>query len=189
MIARVLIITLLFAPIASWGLYKPIRVLAPEWSSDVTCVSELLCLDDPSRHPEAKLLYRQALEFVNRNVGQIDIPPRAIFCSTQACYRAFGFEHSAATTVGTSGIVVSPRGWKPYYLRHELIHHLQAERLGLIDYVGTPEWFREGMAYALSEDPRKELDGPAGQQRKEFLAWYKTLPEPDAVWQAASRLP
>jgi len=189
MIRKLLFLTLLFAPLASWGLYKPVRVLAPELSGDVTCISEKLCLDNPSRHPEATLLYQQAIAFVNGQVGVIEKPPRAIFCTTAECYRAFGFEDSAASTVGTAGIVVSPRGWQPHYLRHELIHHLQAERLGLINYLASPQWFREGMAYALSEDPRQSLDGPWQQQREQFVTWYQGLADKKDVWKAARSLP
>ena len=76
-----------------------------------------------------------------------------------------------ATTSLTQG-VISPRGWKPYYLRHEMIHWIQAERLGFFKMYSEPEWFIEGMAYSLSQDPRPTLVEPFQGYRTKFQAWY-----------------
>lgn len=46
--------------------------------------------------------------------------PRIIFCSTDACFQSFGFKKQAGATIGIFGIVISPRAWKPYYVRHEM---------------------------------------------------------------------
>ena len=121
---------------AAWAFYKPTRVLAPELAG-VACVSEVICLDDVSRYEEAAELYNQAYAFVNSSLGAIDKKPRIIFCASAACFQSFGFNRAAAHTVGKSGIVIGPRGWKDYYLRHEMIHHLQAERMGVFRQVAS----------------------------------------------------
>ena len=138
---------------------EPARVLAPEWSG-VTCVSERICLDDVTREAEAVALYDEAYEFVTSRVGAIERKPRAILCASQSCFRSFGFDTAGAHTVGVSRIVVGPHGWKDYYMRHEMIHHLQAERLGVVRQWLLPKWFTEGMAYSLSGDPRPPLTEP-----------------------------
>jgi hypothetical protein len=146
-----------------------------------------VCTDDPDRFDDAVRLYEDALRFVDATAGPIETPPRIVFCATQACFRAFGFERAAARAIGTSGIVVGPRGWQPHYLRHELIHHLQAERLGLRAMLFGPEWFIEGMAYALSDDPRPMLGEPWQEHRERFESWYREI-DRDRLWQEASKL-
>ena len=186
MLIRLLLIVLVSSPLAAWALYKPTRVLAPEWAG-VTCVSDHICLDDLAREAEAAALHDEADEFVTSRVGAIERKPRAIFCASEACFRSFGFDRAAAHTVGTLGIVVGPRGWKEYYLRHEMIHHLQAERLGMIRQWLLPDWFTEGMAYSLSGDPRPPLTEPRKGYREKFERWYRSVGK-DQIWTEARKL-
>lgn len=51
----------------------------------------------------------------------------------------------------------------------------------------TPEWFIEGMAYALSEDPRRLLPEPMEGWCSKFEAWYSAVKN-EALWDAARRL-
>ena len=186
MLLRVLLICLVSSPVAAWAFYKPVRVLAPELAG-VSCVSELICTDDVSRHAEADELYDQAHAFVTSSVGTIEEKPRVIFCTSQECFRSFGFDRAAAHTVGISGIVLAPRGWKDYVLRHEMIHHLQAERLGVIRQWRMPDWFSEGMAYVFSEDPRPTLEEPWQRHRSQFKRWYRSVGK-ENLWNEARRL-
>ncbi|MCE2453659.1 MAG: hypothetical protein J4F48_12765 [Nitrospinae bacterium] len=186
MLKRLLLICLICIPVAVWGLYKQARVLAPEWNG-VSCVSEVVCLEDASRYRQAAALYDEAYTFVNTSVGAIENKPRAIFCDTQACFEAFGFNKAAAHTVGVSGIVIGPRGWKDYYLRHEMIHHLQAERLGVFRRWRSPEWFKEGMAYSLSRDPRPNLSQTWQGYRAQFEKWYQSVGK-KRLWEEARKL-
>lgn len=186
MLKRILILALLSLPLAAWAFFKPVRILAPELAG-VTCVDETICIDDPSRLAEAAGLYREALEFVASSIGRIAQAPRVVFCTSEACNESFGFR-AAANTIGTFGIVISPRAWKPYYLRHEMIHHLQKERLGNIKgWLVTPDWFIEGMAYSLSEDPRPALPEPLQHYRAQFETWYRQVGK-EGLWAEAARL-
>ena len=180
----ILLIVLLLIPGASWAFYKPVRVLAPELS-DVRCIGDAICMEDVSRYEEAAALYDAAFGFVNAMVGEIKERPRAIFCSSQSCFESFGFERAAARTVGVSGIVVGPRGWKSHTMRHEMIHHLQAERLGVFEQWRSPEWFKEGMAYALSQDPRLVLSEPWHGYRSQFRAWFRSVGR-ERLWTEAT---
>lgn len=151
------------------------------------CVGERICTDDVSRHADAARLYAAARDFVTASVGNFEAEPRVVFCATQACFRSFGFDRAAAHTIGVSGIVLAPRGWKDYVLRHEMIHHLQAERLGVIRQWRMPGWFSEGMAYAFSEDPRPNLGPPSQGHRSRFRTWYRAV-DKEKLWAEARKL-
>ena len=106
-------LVILLIPGASWAFYKPVRVLAPELNG-VTCVDDIICMEDVSRYEEASKLYDEAFAFVNTTVDELEEKPRVFFCSSQDCFDSFGFNRTGAHTVGISGIVVGPRGWKDY---------------------------------------------------------------------------
>lgn len=186
-IRRIVLLTLLTAPFAAWAFFKPVRVLAPELLG-LSCTAQGVCVDDPARLAEAVALKQEAVDFVQNRIGALHAVPRAIFCASAPCAKAFGFTSNAAYNVGTLGLVVSPRGWHPYYLRHELIHHLQNERLGSLNaWWFKPAWFVEGMAYSLSEDPRHPLPAPLEGYRVDFDAWARQFGTGD-LWVQAERL-
>ena len=174
-------------PMATWAFFKPVRVLAPTLAG-VQCPTERICIDEPARLAEASLLAGEALAFVQAKYGPMRKVPRLVFCSSAACARSFGFTSNAAYNVGTIALVLSPRGWTRYYLRHELIHHVQMERLGpLHAWLFTPTWFLEGMAYSESEDPRRPLPEPLEAYRSKFEAWRANLPAGE-LWLRAEAL-
>jgi len=171
-------------PVAAWAAFKPVRVLAPELLG-LHCFKSGVCVDDLQRLAEAEALRRDALAFVAGKVGQIEHPPRTIFCSSMACANSFGFTSNGAYNVGTFGIAISYRGWKPYFVRHELIHHLQNERLGTLNaWLFKPKWLTEGMAYSLSEDPRRPLPQALQAWRDAYEQWRMANADKD-IWQAA----
>jgi len=177
---------LFIVPLAAWAFVKPLRVLASQLEG-LTC-DEWVCVDDTSRRAEATRLYRDALNSVQASVGALHSVPRAVFCATPACSGKFGFTEALAYDVGTFAVVISHRGWRPYLIRHELIHHLQNERLGWIRArLFKPAWFREGMAYSLSQDPRQQLPEPLQGYRSEFEAWFKQV-GPAKLWAEAEHL-
>ncbi len=186
MLIRLILLILLLTPVAGWTLYKPMRVSAPDWNG-VSCVSEEVCVEEFARREEAMSVYQAALQFVNVSVGAVRSNPRTTFCSSVACFRAFGFDSPVkSVTIGVSGIVVGPAGWDKHLLRHEIIHHLQSERLGVVGQWVSPNWFKEGMAYSLSEEPRT-LDEPLSGYREEFDNWYQRVGK-ESLWQEARKL-
>lgn len=177
---------LLCIPIAGWGFAKPFRVLAPSLAG-LSCVTDAICTDAPSRGPEAKRLYDDALEFVGMTIAPVESPPRrVVFCQSEDCADAFGLGRSTANTL-PFGIVYGPRAWKPHYVRHELIHHLQIEQLGFDPFHRRPAWFTEGMAYSLSGDPRAPLTEPFERYRSDFDAWLRSV-GPKYLWDEAKKL-
>jgi hypothetical protein len=182
-----LFLALLAIPVMAWMLFKPARVLAPGWVGGVTCPTETLCLDDAARLTEATRLYEDAVAFVESEIDAFESRPRVTFCSTDRCFRSFGFNRAAGQTVGRSGIVIGTRGWQDYYLRHEMIHYMQAEKMGVIGQWRSDDWFKEGMAYALSLDPRTTLPEPMQTYRRQFEKWYASVGK-DRLWEAARQL-
>jgi len=172
--------------LAAWAFVKPVRVLAPELEG-VTC-EQRICVDDAVRRSEAVTLYLEAVRDVETSLGPLKTRPLAVFCSTRACALKFGFKDENAYNFGSYAIVVGDRGWRPYFLRHELIHQLQHQRLGSLRMVFLkPTWFREGMAYSLSGDPRNPLPEPLQGYRSAFDAWYRQV-GPERLWTEAERL-
>jgi hypothetical protein len=186
MLKRLLFVAPLALPVAAWAFVKPLRVLAPEFAG-VTCF-EKVCVDDAALLSKAKALSEEAAFFVQSSVGELRAVPRMVFCSTTECSRTFGFSANGAYNVGTLGVVISHRGWHSYFVRHELIHHLQNERLGSLNaWLFVPDWFKEGMAYSLSEDPRTRLPEPLEGYRAKFESWFKRVGV-EHLWAEAERL-
>ena len=175
------------SPIALWASWKPVRALAPEWAG-VLCYEESVCTDNPTKVAEALALKQEAMSFVKAWAGQFNAEPRMIFCTTAACDDSFGFRGNAAYNVGAKALVVASRGWKPYYIRHELIHCVQVERIGGFRMLlRTPGWLIEGMAYSASQDPRSPLQEPWETYRKVYEEWAQKVP-PEALWSQAAAL-
>jgi hypothetical protein len=182
---RLAILVVVLPPVA-WFLVKPVRVIAPTFVQ-VTCPHPTLCVDDPARLDEARKLYTEAEAFVSANVEQIGRSPRLVFCSTEQCAQSFGLGRRAAVSVGTLGIVLGPRAWVDHLVRHEMIHYVQARRLNVFRLLFMPKWFVEGMAYAMSDDPRAPLDQPFEGWRQEFRAWHGRI-DAAALWPEARKL-
>lgn len=166
-------------PALAWVAVKPVRVIALDLA-DVACRGAV-CVDEASRLDEAGLLAADAQAFVETRLGPFGRSPRVIFCHRQACADYFGLGARSAVTVASVATVIGPGAWKPYYVRHELIHHAQSDRIGPLALLFQPGWIVEGMAYGLSEDPRIRLAEPFESQRTEFLEWYKKIGRSD-LW-------
>ena len=166
--------------VSTFIFYKPSRVLIPEMNG-VDCATKSICIDDISRLEEAEELIAHAVIEMEDVLGQLKNYPKAVFCSTQECFEKFGFKHAAARAVGKSALVIGPRGWKPHYIKHEIVHYWQAENIGIIKMLLMDDWLIEGMAYALSDDPRPELEQPWQSYRTKFTEWYKTVDQDTLV--------
>src|SRR5215467_13464427 len=116
-IKRITLLILFTAPLVAWAVVKPVRVVVPELLG-LTCYVNV-CVDDPARLAQAQALYEEAVLYVDAHVGHLQTTPRAIFCSTRTCAERFGFDKPmAGYNVGTIGIVLGPRGWHDYFVRH-----------------------------------------------------------------------
>lgn len=183
---RLALLIFVIVPLVAWFVVKPVRVLAPGLTS-VVCPARGICVDEVSKFEEAKALHTESRAFVSTALAPLHDEPKVIFCSTVACADSFGLGARSAVTVALFGTVIGPNAWKPYYVRHEMIHVLQGEKIGVVSLMFKPSWFVEGMAYALSEDPREPLAEPFESDRKIFRKWYQTTGK-ESVWSAANQL-
>jgi hypothetical protein len=185
MVRRIVAAVVVLVPLVAVAYAMPDRVA--HLVAGVSCVQGIVCVDDSSRISDAEVLYGEALSFVSSSIGPLNKKPLVIFCSTESCYHAFGFSDATAKSVGGFAIVISPRGWKPYVVRHEMIHRLQVQELGVIRMYLEPEWFIEGMAYSLSEDPRAPLAEPFESFRSRFASWNRARGN-ENLWEEARKL-
>jgi hypothetical protein len=176
-------ITLTALPAAALAFVKPLRVAVPSLMPGIVCTQPNLCIDDLAALGKAEQLYQAGYARAASAVGPFQHAPRMVFCTTARCADTFGIGRRAAEAVGNFGTVVAPRGWATYYVAHELIHHRQAEALGNLAVATKPRWLIEGMAYALSGDPRP-LSEPFAQWRSRFNAWQAKQGTHD-LWTAA----
>lgn len=176
--------TVLTLPIAALAFVKPLRVVAPSLIPGVACPLPNVCTDSVAQLGDAQQLYKEGYATAATAVGPFRKVPRVVFCTTDSCAESFGLGRRAAEAVGDFGLIVAPRGWKSFYLAHELIHYRQAESLGNLAVATKPEWLIEGMAYSLSGDPRHPLSSPFEQWRSQFEAWHANLDTRD-MWDAA----
>lgn len=184
---RLVLGALLALPILTWFAFKPVRVLAPQLAG-VKCTEANICVDDLQKLELATTLRDEAVQFVEAKIDRLADAPKFVFCSSPMCAQSFGFTTNAAYHVGTFGIVIGPRGWQPHFVRHELIHHLQMEKIGSLHaLIFTPAWFIEGMAYSLSEDPRRPLPQPLEDWRAQFERWFPSVADRD-LWTEARTL-
>ncbi|MEQ1345658.1 hypothetical protein [Acinetobacter seifertii] len=166
--------------------FKPIRVVFAHHLSLLHC-EDHICVDDAKTEPLAKTLYNRSLQETQDKVGVFHQQPTMVFCSTLECANTFGMGKAAAKAVGNLGLLVAPRGWKDFYITHELIHHRQAEEWGNIAMLTKPKWLVEGMAYSLSDDPRPTLSEPFQQWRAQFKLWHQQNPNPN-IWYTTGKV-
>ncbi len=177
-------ITVLTLPAAVLAFVKPLRVAVPLLVPGITCPLANICTDSVAQLGDAQQLYAAGYATAAAAVGPFRNGPRVVFCTTDACAESFGLGQRAAAAVGDVGLIVAPRGWKAFYLAHELIHYRQAESLGNLAVATQPKWLIEGMAYSLSGDPRHPLGPPFEQWRSQFEAWHVS-PGARDIWDAA----
>ncbi|MBT8131052.1 MAG: hypothetical protein KJO35_02190 [Gammaproteobacteria bacterium] len=185
MIKKSILLVLLCLPVAAWAFAKPIRILAPGVFG-VVCHGAV-CVEDEERSDGAVVLYDEAYAFVESRLSKLHTKPRVIFCSTTRCYRFFGGGRELAISYPRIGSIISAAAWKPHFVRHELIHHLQFQQLGAVGTMLDPAWFREGMAYSVSEPPEQDLPPQFREYQERYDLWSRSV-DPGQLWVAAKRL-
>lgn len=170
--SRWLAVIFLLLPISALAFFRPVRVLIPE-AFGVHCNEQKLCIDDFSQLAAAESLLNDSKSYLATQWGLSIGEPKIIFCSTEQCRSAFGLSNKAGFTLGSFAIAIAPRGWRPHYVVHELIHHWQADQFGSLALLSGEQWLIEGMAYALSNDPRVALHESFESYRQRFNDWYR----------------
>ena len=172
--SKYIVLIILIIPAAVFAFVKPAKIVFPQLAG-VECIKEWICIDDANKFKEAELLYTSSLSEIEGKLTKFGKKPKVVFCSKQECISAFGLNKEAGISIGGFGVVIAPRGWKPHYVKHELIHQWQSENYGAISVWMAPHWIIEGMAYSLSDDPRSELSSPFHSYREKYNRVYSQL--------------
>lgn len=160
-----------------WSFAKPVRLLIPELNG-MYCQGAV-CTDDPNRLKEVSALYAEAFDSLSVYGARLDRQPTFVYCTTEASYRSFGGGNERAISYPYLGTLIGPASWQDYITRHELVHWVQFRKLGALTTMQSPEWFREGMAYALSGAPESDIPAHYLPMIARYLDWSdgKTWPQ------------
>jgi hypothetical protein len=183
---RVTLVAVVALPLVCFAAFPPARRLFPSIAG-LDCDSRGVCAESPEQLRSARLLYDESRQFVQAALGPLERGPHTIFCQSEWCAVYFGLSMSKAQTTGPFGTVIGPDAWVPSLVRHELIHQVQNERMGMFRLHPGPEWLLEGMAYSLSGDPRADLGPPWQEYRARFDSWYAETGSAN-LWAAAKDL-
>lgn len=109
----------------------------------------------PDRRAAAKATIETARARVRGFYGDLRSSPRVLLCATEACYRPLG-GGSRGVTLLDRALILSPRGADTVIAAHELAHAEFHRRIGLRATLArtVPQWFDEGLAVVVSDDPR-----------------------------------
>jgi hypothetical protein len=113
--------------------------------------------------------------------GGLRSDPDFLACLTDECYARIGGGGERGIAVLNRAVMLSPRGIDPVIAAHELTHVELHTRLGK----GTvPQWFDEGLAVLVSDDPRYLR--PAGEGDRCLVVPTGPLPETLDDWLRAA---
>ena len=172
-------------PALAWTTFKPIRILAPTLNG-VTCIDRI-CVEESDRIAQARALQQAALSAVARKLVPLEKAPLTVFCSSRSCYRSFGGGMERGATLLDWGVILPPESWVAHIVEHEYIHMLQAQQLGLRGRERTPDWFKEGMPFLVSQPPAHDLPDYARPLALRYAEWEKRTGRGN-VWRAAAGL-
>ncbi|MEU8379870.1 hypothetical protein [Streptosporangium sp. NPDC048865] len=98
---------------------------------------------------------RRVRDFFGGRKGSPDI----LVCLSEDCYARIGGGRERGVAVLNRSVMLSPRGVDPVIVSHELTH---VELHARLDGTDVPQWFDEGLAVLVSDDPR--YLAPAGDR-------------------------
>lgn len=110
----------------------------------------------PVRDREAaRATIEKARARVRAFYGSLEAHPRLLLCQTDDCYRPLG-GGSRGISLLDRALILSPRGIDVVIAAHELAHAELHRRAGLRAtlFRSIPQWFDEGLAVSISDDPR-----------------------------------
>ncbi|MDD5394726.1 MAG: hypothetical protein PHE17_17050 [Thiothrix sp.] len=121
--------------------------------------------------------------------GSVRTHPPIYACATDGCYTHMGGSMGSTAEALDDRIVLSPGGLNWHFIAHEWSHAELFSRLTPATWQRMPQWFNEGLAVAISQEP--EYSENAWQYvlannlpcpRYEELRGLRTLPQwSDAV--------
>lgn len=134
---------------------RSVRLFSPAASGMERLAPGIYADPGLSEAQRAELFEAVALgrERAGKFYGGLITSPTITACATMDCYRYFGGLGSKGTSRWWV-IVLAPRGRTAAVVAHEWSHSELAQRVGKTRTLfGVPQWFDEGVAVLISEDP------------------------------------
>jgi hypothetical protein len=142
----------------------------------------------PSRRSITVSIISRARQRVRDFYGEVRSNPRVMVCLSNSCYSRFGGK-SRGIALLDQALFLSPEGDDLVVAAHELSHIELHNRIGLEKTVvkAIPQWFDEGLAVYVSNDPRYLK--PKGAADRCLIEPDGIMPTTRAAWieNAASR--
>jgi len=113
--------------------------------------------------------------------GGLRSDPDFLACATDECYARIGGGRERGVAVLNRAVMLSPRGLDPVIATHEFTHVELHARLGR---GSVPQWFDEGLAVLVSDDPRYLR--PTGEGDRCLVEPAGPLPETLGDWLGAA---
>lgn len=128
-----------------------------------------------------------ARDRVRHFYGTLESKPRILACLTEACYQRIGGGGSTGMALLDVALFLSPRGNRIVIASHEMSHIELHRRLGLRATVErkVPQWFDEGLAAMVSDDPRYLK--PEGAVDRCVVETTEDLPTARSAWVIEAR--
>lgn len=122
-----------------------------------------------------------------------------MICETEQCYRRVGGGGSRGRTIADLAVFLSREGANATIAAHELSHVQIHKRIGLVRTLrgDAPEWFVEGVAVVVSDDPRylaganaadRCLVEPDGPLPTTLAAWVRNAAREQLFAKAACKV-
>lgn len=146
----------------------------------------------PAERKRIEQVVAVARQRISAFYGPAASDPRILVCTTAACYERIGGGGEAGVAVLNQALMLAPRGVTEVIATHELSHVELRQRLR---GHSVPQWFNEGLAVVVSNDPRYlkpegtkdrcrvEPDGPLPAT---LDAWLKAGSADDRVYARAA---
>jgi hypothetical protein len=142
---------------------------------------------EPGLSAEQRRQVSSVVEAADRHIrdfyGDRQATPRVLVCLTDACYGRIGGGRERGIAVLNRAVMLSPRGVDPVIATHELSHVEFHHRLGS-GAEEVPQWFDEGLAVVVSDDPRYLAPRPAADRC--LVDSAESLPVTLAEWLRAA---
>jgi hypothetical protein len=152
------LLTIAFALcISGCSTVRSAKLFVPSWFG-FSEISEGVHVDDQmplSQQQEFLKTLGLAKSRVSAFFGDIEGSPKVFACSTEECFVSHGGITAKGKAYGDSMLLLSPRGLDVVIAAHELTHIELHHRVGVFrSWREIPNWFDEGLAVLVSEDPR-----------------------------------
>ncbi len=153
---KLLIILILLLSSLSTGcsIIQGSKLLAPE-SFNLTPISPTMYVEVGTNEiirEQLQVDMKKAENAIRKAYGDVKSHPLVYACVSEECYESFGGRGSKAKVYGNH-ILLSPRGLNWHFLAHEWSHSEIQTRLTFRAWWNLPQWFNEGVAVVVSEDP------------------------------------